>query len=286
MAVLLMAGVLSVPQGGSILAQAAEEPETATAAESLSAAKTSNGLVKKNGKYYYYKSGKMLKNRWVTVNKKKYYLGADGAAKTGWYTIREKKGYKTYYFNSKGILQSRYTKSADKTLIVAADRLIKKQGITYKTGTNKALLKLYNYMRDPRYFSYGREEVPSQNGWDVTYAGKMMTTKTGNCYSFASAYAYLVKRATGLPVRIATGSTNAFRADNWQYHAWCEVKIQGLWYTFDPNLAWVAKKNPKGITNPAAKGKSFYRQNRSKMVGKLYKGANGSGTPKYVEVKI
>ena len=70
MAVLLMAGVLSVPQGGSILAQAAEEPETATAAESLSTAKTSNGLVKKKGKYYYYKSGKMLKNRWVTVKKK------------------------------------------------------------------------------------------------------------------------------------------------------------------------------------------------------------------------
>ncbi|MFQ9152409.1 MAG: hypothetical protein ACLR6B_13845 [Blautia sp.] len=54
-----------------------EEPETATAAESLSTAKTSNGLVKKKGKYYYYKSGRMLENRWVTVvKKKKYYLGA------------------------------------------------------------------------------------------------------------------------------------------------------------------------------------------------------------------
>ena len=141
-------------------------------------------------------------------------------------------------------------------------------------------------MRNPRYFSYGREDVPKAKGWDVTYAGKMMITKTGNCYSFASAYAYLVKRATGLPVRIATGSTNAFRADNWQYHAWCEVKIGKTWYTFDPNLAWVAKKNPKGITNPAAKGKSFYKQKRSAMIGKLYKGANGSGNPTYVDVKI
>lgn len=288
MAALLMAAVLTVPQGSGILAQAAEEPETTAAAESLSTttASKTTGLVSKGGKYYYYSNGTMLKNRWVRVSGKKYYLGADGAAKTGWYTIKEKTGYKTYYFNAKGVMQAKYTKSADKTLIAAADSLIKKAGVTYRTTSSAALLKLYNYMRDPRYFSYGREDVPTAKNWDVTYAGKMLTTKMGNCYSFASAYAYLVKRATGLPVRIATGSTNAFRADNWQYHAWCEVQIGKTWYTFDPNLAWVAKKNPTGITNPAAKGKSFYKQKRSSMVGKLYKGANGTGNPTYVEVKI
>ena len=226
MAVLLMAGFLSVPQGGSILAQAAEEPETATAAESLSTAKTSNGLVKKKGKYYYYKSGKMLKNRWVTVKKKKYYLGADGAAKTGWYTI----GAKTYYFGTTGVMNSRFTKSVSADLrkvITSVDRIAKSQKITYKTGTNTALLKLYNYMRNT--CKYGREDFPaaSQKGWDVTYAGKMLSTKAGNCYSFAAAYAYLVKRTTGLPVRIAMGSTNLFRESNWQLHAWCEVQSLG-----------------------------------------------------------
>lgn len=38
MAALLMAAVLTVPQGSGILAQAAEEPETTAAAESLSTA--------------------------------------------------------------------------------------------------------------------------------------------------------------------------------------------------------------------------------------------------------
>lgn len=47
-----------------------------------------------------------------------------------------------------------------------------------------------------------------------------------------------------------------------------------------------AKNNPQGIKNPAAKGKSFYKQKRSSMVGKLYKGVNGTGNPIYVEVKI
>ena len=288
MAALLMAAVLTVPQGSGILAQAAEEPETTAVAESLSTAtaKKTTGLVPKGGKYYYYSNGTMLKNRWVRVSGKKYYLGADGAAKTGWYTIKERTGYKTYYFNARGVMQAKYTKSADKTLIAAVDQVAKSQKITYKTGTNTALLKLYNYVRNT--CRYGQEDFPtaSQKGWDVSYAGKMLSTKAGNCYSFAAAYAYLVKRTTGLPVRIAMGSTNLFKESKWQFHAWCEVQIGKTWYTFDPNAAWVAKKNPQGITNPAAKNKSFYKQKRSSMVGKLYKGVNGTGNPTYVEVKI
>ena len=52
MAALLMAAVLTVPQGSGILAQAAEEPETTAAAESLSTAtaKKTTGLVPKDRK--------------------------------------------------------------------------------------------------------------------------------------------------------------------------------------------------------------------------------------------
>ena len=156
------------------------------------------------------------------------------------------------------------------------------------------MLKIYNYMRNS--CAYRREEFPtaSQKGWDVSYAGKMLTVRTdqgkyaGNCYSFAATYAYLVKRVTGLPVRIGMGSTNVFKekSNETQPHAWCEVQIGKTWYTFDPNLAMAAKNNPQGIKNPAAKGKSFYKQKRSSMVGKLYKGVNGTGNPTYVEVKI
>ena len=97
-----------------------------------------------------------------------------------------------------------------------------------------------------------------------------------------------MKRVTGLPVRVGMGSTNVFKekSNETQPHAWCEVQIGKTWYTFDPNLAMAAKNNPQGIKNPAAKGKSFYKQKRSSMVGKLYKGVNGTGNPTYVEVKI
>lgn len=91
MAALLMATVLTVPQGSGILAQAAEEPETTAAAESLSTAtaKKTTGLVHKGGKYYYYSNGTMLKNRWVRVSGKKYYLGADGAARQAGILLRK-----------------------------------------------------------------------------------------------------------------------------------------------------------------------------------------------------
>ena len=158
------------------------------------------------------------------------------------------------------------------------------------------MLKIYNYMRNSNSCAYRREEFPtaSQKGWDISYARKMLTVRTdqgkyaGNCYSFAATYAYLVKRVTGLPVRIGMGSTNVFKekSNETQPHAWCEVQIGKTWYTFDPNLAMAAKNNPQGIKNPVAKGKSFYKQKRSSMVGKLYKGVNGTGNPTYVEVKI
>ena len=84
------------------------------------------------------------------------------------------------------------------------------------------MLKIYNYMRNSNSCVYRREEFPtaSQKGWDISYAGKMLTVRTdqgkyaGNCYSFAATYAYLVKRVTGLPVRIGMGSTNVFKRKN------------------------------------------------------------------------
>ena len=237
----------------------------------------------------------MLKNRWVRVRGKKYYLGADGAAKTGWYTIKERTGYKTYYFNVRGVMQAKYTKSADKTLITAADSLIRKLGITYKTGSNTAMLKIYNYMRNSNSCVYRREEFPtaSQKAGIFLMQGKCLRCERIKeiCWKLlqlCSYYAYLVKRVTGLPVRIGMGSTNVFKekSNETQPHAWCEVQIGKTWYTFDPNLAMAAKNNPQGIKNPAAKGKSFYKQKRSSMVGKLYKGVNGTGNPTYVEVKI
>jgi len=111
-------------------------------------AATQNGLVKKNGKYYYYKNGVKLKNTWKTVTKtsssgktttNKYYFGSNGAAVMATttmdctYNIKvktingKKYGFDTkarlasgiyadeltgklYYFNAKGVYNATKTK--------------------------------------------------------------------------------------------------------------------------------------------------------------------------------
>ncbi|MGI6070599.1 MAG: peptidoglycan DD-metalloendopeptidase family protein [Blautia sp.] len=66
----------------------------------LGASKT--GWVQKGSQWYYYRSGKPIKNQWLTVGGKKYYLKSDGVMAIGWYTV----GNKKYYFNSSGAMQT------------------------------------------------------------------------------------------------------------------------------------------------------------------------------------
>ena len=64
------------------------------------AAVQKSGLVKVRGKYYYYQSGKAVKNTWKKVKGSKYYFGKNGAAVT-----KSTKIGKTYYvFSTKGVL--------------------------------------------------------------------------------------------------------------------------------------------------------------------------------------
>lgn len=51
------------------------------------------GWGEKDGKWYYYKSGDMIKSEWVKWHGNWYYLGADGAMLTGWQEIDGKKYY-------------------------------------------------------------------------------------------------------------------------------------------------------------------------------------------------
>lgn len=91
-AALLLGICLQVPA-----AVVMEAPRAEAAAKS--------GLVKSNKKYYYYKKGKKVKNKWVNVKVKgktyKYYFGKNGAAYTGVKTIKGK----IYCFNAKARMQ-------------------------------------------------------------------------------------------------------------------------------------------------------------------------------------
>ncbi len=249
---------------GSVTVQAAETTEGKTAVSRA----VKKGLVKKKGKYYYYLTAKKkAKNTWKVIKKKSYYFGGDGAAKTGWYTARKNGKFKTYYFNSKGVMVPQKTKSVDQSLVKKMDQIIK-AGAGKSTG-EKALKKLFAYVTK----TYGYERVigfEPTKGWDVRYAKEMFTKKKGSCYHDAAAFAYLAKRASGYPVRICVGESNAFREDRWQPHAWCEIKIGKTWYTYDTNA---------NRFSSLRKGK-WYRQKSSSLKNKVYK------TEKTFEVEI
>jgi hypothetical protein len=97
--------------------------------------------------------------------------------------------------------------------------------------------KKYGYMR-----LYSVKVSKSMTGLRL-YTGEMIVNKKGSCYHFAALYGLLVKRATGYKVRVGFGKTNGFNPDNLQAHGWVEVKIDGVWYVFDPNMDKFAEKS-------------------------------------------
>lgn len=244
--------------------QAATAATTSAVTSTAKEAAKKNGWVYSGGKKYYFVNGKKLVNKWKTISKKTYYFGADGAAKTGWYSI----GSKSYYFTSAGVYVKSKTKSIDKALLTKMDAIIKATVPSTAKDSTK-LQKLFTYVRTK--CSYARViGFTGKTGWVNTYAKTMLYSKKGSCYHYAAAYAVLAKRATGLPVRVCWGTSNAFNTNKWQNHAWVEIKYGNTWYTFDPNAAKYSTLR---------KGK-WYFQKRSVMEGKIYK------TQKYVNIEL
>ena len=155
---------------------------------------------------------------------------------------------------------SAYTQKLDATLKKSMDAIIKAQKFTKKTTNKQKLQKLFNYTK--KQFKYKRYMgVPSARGWEYQFAKEMLQTKAGSCYHDAAAFAFLARRATGLPVRICVGTSNAFNTSRWQQHGWVEIKISGKWYTFDTNANRFSslRKN------------KWFMQKRTSMEGKVYK---------------
>ncbi len=106
---------------GAVTVEAAST-ETETAATAATAKKT--GLYKENGKYYYYKNGRKIKNKWknITVSGKvrRYYFQADGSACTsvakidGTYYCFSKLGRLCRYSTNRLVTAGKYQYCPDK----------------------------------------------------------------------------------------------------------------------------------------------------------------------------
>lgn len=151
--------------------------------------------------------------------------------------------------------------AADAFLAKSVEKIVKKQTKKVKKE-NAKLKKLFQY--EVKNYNYQRViGFQPVKGWEKKYAKEMIAAKKGSCYHYAALYAFLAKKSCKYPVRIVIGTTNGFRKTVWQPHAWCEVKIKGVWYVCDPNLdKYAAGGKGKYFMKKASKLKSVYKKSK------------------------
>ncbi|MDY3619137.1 S-layer homology domain-containing protein [Agathobaculum sp.] len=93
---------------------------------------------------------------------------------------------------------------------------------------------VYEYAKNTfGYLGVGEVDT-SKAGWDITQAENMLETKKGNCYSWASAFTHLARKV-GYPAKAIVGKGVSPKG-NESVHAWTEITIDGVPYTFDPQI--------------------------------------------------
>lgn len=88
--------------------------------------------------------------------------------------------------------------------------------------------------------SYERTYETPSGDWTKPYALQIYTTGRGNCYRYASAFAYLAN-GLGYETKVITGVIGAARG-GYNPHGWVEVNIDGTWYVCDPEMQDVDSK--------------------------------------------
>lgn len=159
------------------------------------------------------------------------------------------------YFYAPGMLELKIEYHDSYRAVQYVNRKVNKiyKKLNLKKGTRKAKVrKIHDYLIDAFDYDYTYE---SYTAYDMLKSGK------GVCYSFASLFYKLCKKA-GIPCVIVNGVTDS-------YHAWNYVKIKGTWKLVDVTFDETAKTDRYFITStpsthkvlagPYEKYKDLYR---------------------------
>ena len=96
------------------------------------------------------------------------------------------------------------------------------------------LRAVYDYAKKTfGYLGIGTVDT-SKDGWQIEQAINMLTNKRGNCYSWSSVFTYLA-RQVGFDAKAVVG-TGVSPKGSESVHAWTEITIDGVAYTFDPQI--------------------------------------------------
>lgn len=177
-----------------------------------------------NGKRYYsaateftYKTKKAV--GWLTINGKRYYYDKNGDLVKNQYVD----GYK---LSSNGAMTDKSYKLYKKVRAVISE---KTKGITYN---EKKLKACFDYLSNN--FSYLRDDSAFYDGWQIDYAYTILSTGKGNCYKFASAFAFIA-RELGYDASVIVGQVTSV-SGGFIPHGWVEIKVNKNVYVYDPDL--------------------------------------------------
>ncbi len=105
---------------------------------------------------------------------------------------------------------------------------------------DQKLRAIYDYMiKNYGYRSAGTVEAGAV-GWESEFAMNMLQSGRGNCYSWAATFAYLA-RQSGWAANAVSGTAVSPKGTS-REHAWVEITIDGVPYTFDPEIEGVYAK--------------------------------------------
>lgn len=105
---------------------------------------------------------------------------------------------------------------------------------------DQKLRAIYDYMiKNYSYRGAGTVEAGAV-GWESEFAYNMLKSGKGNCYSWAATFAYLA-RQSGWDADAVSGTAVSPKGSS-REHAWVEITIGGVPYTFDPEIEGVYAK--------------------------------------------
>lgn len=207
------------------------------------------GLTQINGEYYLFHPGGRLadagKTSLVQTGSRIYCADKNGKPAAGWQVI----GNKLYYASKTGNVKRDTTyrgitfgssgaakNNVNAKLKIAAMKI--SASITKKKMTKSQKLAAYwSYVTDDSFRYAAKYPNLDADGWQRKTAYDMLSTHTGNCYSFACAFAALAEEA-GFQPYIVCGRVRGSRdrkADGYTRHAW--VRINGKYYDPEAHYA-------------------------------------------------
>nr|WP_294665900.1 transglutaminase-like domain-containing protein [uncultured Blautia sp.] len=198
------------------------------------------GGCKINGKVYVFdEQGHILKNKknkMVTVLGDKYYItNKKGNPATGYFVYRNN----LYYADKTGRCVTDCTREKGKCYFTASGSARKNTYVLLKIQVMQTLSEItnskmtrsqklkacWNYTTDREKMRYGGTDPNlKKKGWYNETALKMLKTRTGNCFSFACAFAALARELGYKKIKIMVGYD----------HCW--ITINGRQY--DPQTQW------------------------------------------------